>query len=242
MNLAVRVRHAGPHQVRARQGAEHAAALHRAAGQPVAADRRLARLPRRRHPPQHPAAVPRHAGRRRAPVPHHPRHRHGDPGRRSRRSARDRRSRAEAAALRRAVAAAGRSRHAEARVEHPDRELRGRRRRRRAHHRSARLRRLARALQAAPAGAEVSGVHAAHAVGAGRNRQGVRSDRRSGFPDPPSVRFVHLGRDVPARRRRRSARRHDQDHAVSHRRQLAAGRSADRRPPKRASRWRCWSS
>ena len=41
---------------------------------------RLALLPRRRHPPQHPAAVPRHAGRGRAPVPHHPRHRHGDPG------------------------------------------------------------------------------------------------------------------------------------------------------------------
>ena len=106
----------------------------------------VVRVPRRRHPPQHPAAVPRHAGRGRAPLPRHPRHRHGDPGRRGRRPARDRRPRAEAAALRRAVAAAGRSRHAQARVEHPDRELRGRRGRRGAHHRSPGLRRLARAL------------------------------------------------------------------------------------------------
>ena len=65
---------------------------------------------------QHPGAVPRHAGRRRAPLPHHPRHRHGDPGGRGRRPARDRRPQPEAAALRRAVAAAGRSRHAAARA------------------------------------------------------------------------------------------------------------------------------
>ena len=76
----------------------------------------------------------------------------------------------------------------------------------------------------------------------GRNRQGVRPDRRSGFPAPPSVRFVHLGRNVPARRRRGSARHHDQDHAVSHRRQLAAGRPADRGGRSAASRSRCWSS
>ena len=134
MNLAVRRPARRPHQVRARQGAGHAAALRRAARTTC---RRTAALTfvflEDVIRAQHPGAVPRHAGRRRAPVPHHPRHRHGDPGRRGRRPARDRRPRPEAAALRRAVAAAGRSRHAAARAEHPGRELRGRRGRRRAH-------------------------------------------------------------------------------------------------------------
>ena len=84
------------------------------------------RVPRGRHPPQRARAVPRHAGRGRAPLPRHPRHRHGDPGGRGRRPARDRGPRAEAAALRRAVAAAGGSRHAAAGARHPDRQLRGR--------------------------------------------------------------------------------------------------------------------
>ena len=74
------------------------------------------RLPRGRHPAQHPGTLPGHAGRRRAPLPRHPRHRHGDPGGRGRRPARDRGPRPETAPLRRAVAAAGRSRHAPARA------------------------------------------------------------------------------------------------------------------------------
>ena len=53
--------------------------------------------------------------------------------------------------------------------------------------------------QDAPAGAEGSGLPPAAAVAAGRGRQGLRADRRSGCPDPSPVRFVHDRRDVPAR-------------------------------------------
>ncbi len=47
------------------------------------------RLPRGRHPRQHPRAVPRHAGEERAPVPHRARRRPRDRAGRGRRSARD---------------------------------------------------------------------------------------------------------------------------------------------------------
>ena len=100
------------------------------------------RVHRRRDPAEHPGAVPGHAGQERAPVPHRPRHRHGDPGRRGRRPARERGPQPPAAALRRAVAAAGRSQHAAAGARHPGRELRGRRGRRPAHVRPAGVCRL----------------------------------------------------------------------------------------------------
>ena len=142
------------------------------------------------------------------------------------------RPRAEAAALRRPVAAAGRSRHAAAGARHPDRQLRGRPGRGRAHQRAHGARRPRQRLRAAPPGAEGSGVPSAHAVGARRHRRGVRADRRPGLPGPPSVRFVHVGGDVPEGGGGRPARRGDQDHALPHRRRLAAGRSAHpgRRP------------
>ena len=86
---------------------------------------------------------------------------------------------------------------------------------------------LSQRLRAAPAGAEGPDLPSAHAVGARRRRRGVRADRRPGLPRPPPVRFVHLGGDVPEGGGRRPARRRDQDHALSHRRRLAAGRPAD---------------
>ena len=204
MNLAVRVRHGGRTKFARVKVPGMLPRFVPVPGGPGAARRHRVRVPRRRHPAQHPGAVPGHAGRRRAHLPRHPRHRHGDPGGRGRRPARDRGPRPETAALRRALAAAGRVRHAPPRAQHPDGELRGRRRRGDADVRSAGVRRLARADQAPSSGAEGPVVHSAHAVGPGRCGQRVRADRGSGLPAPPSVRVVHLGRDVPARGDRRS--------------------------------------
>ena len=91
------------------------------------------RVPRGRHPRQHPRALPRHAGQGRAPVP------------RSSATPTSRSSRTRPTICSRRVdrslkqlrhgahrAAAGRSRHADARPQHPRRELRGHRRRGRA--------------------------------------------------------------------------------------------------------------
>ena len=135
------------HEVRAREGARQAAALCRdpraqgraRVGRPPHAD---LRVHRGRDPAEHPGAVSGHAGQERAPVPHRPRHGHGDPGRRGRRPARKRGPQPSAAAVRGAVAAAGRGQHAAPRAGHPGRELRGGRGRRPAHVRSPGLCRL----------------------------------------------------------------------------------------------------
>ena len=218
MNLAVRVKHGGRTKFARVKVPGMLPRFIADPREPGAAAGHVVRLSRGRHSPQHPGALSRHARRRRAPVPHHPRHRHGDPGRRGRRPARNGRPRPEAAALRRAVAAAGRRRHAAPRAQHPGRELRGRRRHRRAHVGAHGICRLVGADQDAPADAEGSGLPSAAALDAGPGRQGVRADRRSGLPDPPPVRFVHDGRDVPARGGQRSAGRRDQDDAVPDRR------------------------
>ena len=81
---------------------------------------------------------------------------------------------------------------------------------------------------AASAGVEGSGVPPAAALVARSSRQGLRGDRRPGLPGPSPLRFVHDDRDVSARGRERPASRRDQDDALPDRRQLAAGRSADR--------------
>ena len=192
------------HEVRPREGARQAAAIR---GDSRAQERaRFGRPPdahlrvhRGRHPAEHPGAVPGHPGQERAPVPHRPRHRHGDPGRRGRRPARKRRPQPAPAALRRAVAAAGRSQHAAAGARHPRRELRGRRRRRPAHVRPAGVCRLHGADRAAPAGAEGRAVCAAPSVGRARQRGDLRRDPVSGLPGPQPVRVVCLGGVVPAR-------------------------------------------
>ena len=216
-------------QVRARQGAGHAAALRAGAGEHRAEGRPDLRVPRRRHRAQHPRAVPGHGGARRASLPHHPRHRHGDPGGRGRRPARDRRSRAEAAALRRAVAARGRRDDAAPRPQHPGRELRRRGGRRGPDRGSHGPRRLARDSEAAPPAAEGPDVLAAPAVGRQRPRDDLRPDPLPGPPGAPPVRFVRRRRVVPARRDRRPAGGRHQDDALPDRPELAAGRSADRR-------------
>ena len=137
--------------------------------------------------------------------------------------------RAEAAALRRAVAARGRRDDAAPRAQHPGRELRRRGGRRRPHRGSDGPRRLARHPEAAPAAAQGSAVLAAPAVGRQRPRDDLRPDPLPGSPGAPSVRLVHGRRVVPARRHRRSAGRRDQDDALPDRPELAAGRPADRR-------------
>ncbi len=90
MNLAVRVRHGGRTKfARVKVPGMLPRFVPLPAGLAPQAGTSFA-VPRRRHPPQHQRAVPGHEVRRRAPVPRHPRHRHGDPGGRGRRPARDR--------------------------------------------------------------------------------------------------------------------------------------------------------
>ena len=72
--------------------------------------------------------------------------------------------------------------------------------------------------EAAPAAAEGPAVLAAPAVGRQRPRDDLRPDPLPGPPGPPPVRLVRVGRDVPARRDRRPARRRDQDDALPDRR------------------------
>ena len=213
MNLAVVVRHSGRTKFARVKVPDHAAALRRRCRTDLCAarrgSRRRSRSSRTSSARNIQRAVPGHAGRRRAPVPHHPRHRHGDPGRRGRRPARDRRPRpASSCATARCRCCRSKPTCRAACSTSWSRTSRSTRTSCVRTSRSPGLRRLDRAHRAAPAGAEGSAVRAAHAVGAGRRRDDLRATiARPGLPGPPPVRFVHVGRDVPARRGRRPARR-----------------------------------
>ncbi len=69
MNLAVRVKHGGRTKFARVKVPGMLPRFIADPGEPGAAAGHLVRLSRRRHPPQHPGALPRDARRRRAPVP-----------------------------------------------------------------------------------------------------------------------------------------------------------------------------
>ena len=135
----------------------------------------------------------------------------------------------QAAPPRRHLAAARRSRHADARPQHPRRELRGHRRRGAADAGSSGLRRLVAADAHSPARAEGRAVLAAQPVARRRGSgSDLRPDPLPGRPRPSPVRVVRVGRDVPARGGAGPARHRDQDDAVPHRPELAADSAAHR--------------
>ena len=177
----------------------------------------MSRLPRRRHPPQHQQLFPGTQVEG-APVPHHPRHRHGDqedgPTICSSSTA------GGTAPLRRAVAATVEATCPSACCENF--EVDGM---------SSCARSIASAMATGTRSTSCTASgstrpHAAHAVGAGRNRQGLRSDRRAGFLiHHPFDSFTSVETFLRSPSRIRTSSRSRSPYA--HRRQLAAGRPVD---------------
>ena len=218
----------GAHTIRPRQRARRAAAVHRAARAAVAA-RADVRDARRRGLRQHPRAVPRRHGGRRASLPRRARRRPRARSRRRAGPAADGRGQPEAAAPRPDLAAAARGatcRRACGRcwwkrwAFRSDEVV--------ADARTARPRRLGAADAPAPPRAEGRAVLAAQPLAPRRgSHRHLRSHPRRGSARPPSLRVVRVGRDVRPRRGRRSPRGGDQDDALPHRRAIAAARPAD---------------